>query len=74
MFLKCLLLPRGTSLTRKFSNKYINGRVMFLITRFELGSCYDKYAFNLQSSFYILPIHLLAKFRNWENESLASFG
>ena len=66
--------PTGYIVDQEIQQQYINGRVMFLITHFELGSCYDKYDFNLQSCFYILAIHLIGKFRNWENESLASFG
>ena len=47
--------------------------VVFLITHFELGSCFEKYDFDWQSVFYILPIDLIVKFRHYKNKSLASF-
>ena len=37
--------------------------VMFLTSHFELGSCFDKYNFNLEVAFNIFPIHFYNKYR-----------
>ena len=74
MLFKMPPAPTGCIVDQEIQQQSINGRVMFLITHFELGSCYDKYDFNLGDVFRQVSIHLLVKFRNWENESLASFG
>ena len=66
--------PTGCIIDQEIQHQYINGLVMFLITHFELRSCYDKSDLNLGAVFRQVSIHLLVKFRNWQNESLASFG
>ena len=50
------------TIAQEIQQQSINDRVMFLITRFELGSCFDKYDFNLEDVFRQVSIHFYNKY------------